>query len=34
MEKFTSPGGSIGFSTANNAEEHMIHSNMTFPNVL
>lgn len=30
----TGPGGSIGFSTANKADEHIIHSNIMLLNVL
>lgn len=32
--EITCPGGSIGFSTANSADEHIMHSRMTLPNVL
>lgn len=31
---FTCEGSAVGFSTANSADEHMIHSRITFPNVL
>lgn len=34
MIVITEEGSEIGLSTANNADEHMIHSKMTFPNVL
>lgn len=31
---FTCPGGSIGFSTANKADEHIIHTRIMLPKVL